>query len=236
MEHKTAEDIGTFTKPKGSEGLNAIHDFMQQSNPMAPSNIKVPVPEPGTPPSTIGAPLGAVDPNSTPVPPAQPEAQAQPSADAMLMQAVEDMDKAPEKTWEQRIKEAGITREKAMGVIDALMRTGIYTEAFPLTKSTTVTFQSRSVKDHEESQNEIERIAPQFTGTFSMILSKYNLAASLVSYGNQHFPVDTPERQTKVFEFIEGLPYSVFSLLLKKLSRFDTLVILSTDEGAVENF
>jgi hypothetical protein len=153
-----------------------------------------------------------------------------------LVAAVNAVDAAPEKTWEQQIEALGLTKEEAFKIIDQMLTTGRYEKPYPITTKISVTFQTRDFNAHENMQKALEADSPQFMGTVSMIMAKYNLAASLLKYGKREFKPNKNKLPEEAFDFIAGLPYMVFSLLLQKLGKFDELVFTVMDEGALANF
>jgi hypothetical protein len=153
-----------------------------------------------------------------------------------LEEAIDAADQGPEKTWEERLNDLGVSKEEAFKIVDEVMNKGTFTRAYAVTKKTTVEFRTRNFSDHERLQHAIEADSPQFMGTMSIIMSKYNLAASLARYGTQTFELNKDGIPEKAFDFIAKLPYMVFTVLLRKLQKFDELVLTVMDDGALENF
>lgn len=215
-EPKESVDIGAFDKkaPKPGTALKALQDFMGGQNPLGVGG--------GEPQEE------ATLPDVQNLPPEELEKE--------LEAAVDAVDQAPEKTWEQRIKELGLSKEDAFKIIDEMLTAGYYEKTYPLTKKVSVTFRTRDFRAHERTQKALEAESPQFMGTVSMIMSKYNLAASLRKFGQQEFKFNKDGQPAAAFDFISGLSYMVFSLLLQKLAKFDELVLTVMDEGALENF
>lgn len=177
-------------------------------------------------------PLGMKSADSKVEPIADPQRNPE-VAEEQLEAAIEQVNKAPEKTYQERLREHKITPEEARKIVDAIMTKGVYEKTYPLTSKTEVIFRSRDLSDQERTQNYLEEQQPQFMGTVNMIMAKHNLAASLVALGNHTFKEDEFD---KAFEFVARLPHVLFNVLVAKLSMFDELVLTVMDEGAIENF
>ena len=155
------------------------------------------------------------------------------AAEAQLEEAIRQVKEAPEKTYQERLKEHGISIEEARKIVDTIITKGVYARSYQITSTTSVTFRSRGLHDQERTQNVLEEQEPQFMGTVNMIMAKYNLAASLVELAGQKFE---EEDFNKALKFVERLPHVLFNVLIAKLSLFDELVLTVMDEGAIENF
>lgn len=216
---KEPVDIEDFDKaaPKLNVAKKAIQDFMGGQNPLGVDG--------GAPQDEASLP----DVQSI-------QNMSGEQLEKELEAAVDAVDRAPEKTWEQRIKAIGLSKEAAFKIIDEMLTEGRCEKTYAVTKKVSVTFQTRDFNAHERLQKALEADSPQFMGTVSMIMSKYNLAASLLKYGGREFKPTKEGQPKEAFDFISGLPYMVFSLLLQKLVRFDELVLTVMDEGALENF
>lgn len=209
-EQEKAPDIADFTR--GSkvqpETQAAFAKFMETAEPLS-----------------IGEPdkvSPIADPQRNPV-----------AFEEQLEEAIKQVKETPEKTYQERLKEHGITVEEARKIVDTIMTKGVYEKTYPLTSTTNVTFRSRELGDQERTQNVIEEQEPQFMGTVNIIMAKYNLAASLVELAGHSFGEGEVD---KALEFIGKLPHVLFNVLVAKLSMFDELVLTVMDEGAIENF
>lgn len=212
-------DIGNFNQttpaaPSGGAAAKALQSFMGSQNPLGVDG--------GEPQEETALP--------------DVQSMSPEELEKGLAEAVDSVDQAPEKTWEQQLKELDITQEEAFKIIDIMMTKGHYEKTYPVTKKVSVTFRTRDFDAHERTQKALEADSPQFYGTVSMIMSKYNLAASLRRYGTRDFKPNKQGQPVEAFNFIAGLSYMVFSLLLQKLAKFDELVLTVMDEGALENF
>lgn len=157
--------------------------------------------------------------------------------DKALQSALDFVEQAPEKTWEQQLKEHGINKEEAFKIIDAMLTQGFYERTYQLTSKTTVTFRTRSFEHQEIVQRAVENESPQYMGTVSLLMSKYNLASSMTRMGKTKFERGEDGKDyAQAFKFLSKLPYMVFNALIQKLAKFDRLVLTVMDEGALENF
>jgi len=155
------------------------------------------------------------------------------AAEEQIEAAIKQVNEAPEKTYQERLKEHNITVDDARKIVDTIMTTGVYEKNYALTSKIAVTFRSRDFADQERAQRYIEEQVPQFMGTINLIMGKCNLAASLVELAGNRFGEDDFD---KALAFVRKLPHVLFNVLLAKLSLFDELVLTVMDEGAIENF
>ena len=223
--------------PSPTSSEQAIAAFMKGGDPFAISDkpqtiknensLRADLPPPAMTPPVASTVLGAL---STPTPSAN-------TLDVEALQgALNILEKAPEKTWKEKLKALDIGEEEATVIVDAMLAKGYYERTYQLTKKTTVTFRSRPLEAQERVQRAIEQDAPQFNGTISLIVAKYNLAASLVSVGSNKFDPSDEANYTRVFAYLAKLPFAVFNALIQKLAKFDQLVLTVMDEGVLENF
>jgi hypothetical protein len=228
-------DQNTTPNPTVSE--QAIAAFMKGGDPFAIDNKpktlrdenKLRVEQPPLPisapvASAILAPL-APDPEVTLL-----------NTEEAIQGALNILDKAPEKTWKEKLSKLGIKEEEASTIVDAMLAKGYYERTYQMTKKTSVTFRSRALDHQERAQRALENDAPQFSGTVGLIMAKYNLAASLVSVGTARFDPSDDGNYLRVFQYLAKLPFAVFNALCQKLAKFDQLVLTVMDEGVLENF
>lgn len=151
---------------------------------------------------------------------------------------------APLKSYEERLKEAGIAKDEAAKIVDDVLMKGSYSEEIPVTKRINVRFRTRLARDTQRIQEFLEVARPQYDNHYSEILGRYCLAASLEAFGHDRFehPKKDASRETieKLFQdrlmFCENLADPVLRLLLVKLYKFDNKVRVALEEGAIENF
>jgi hypothetical protein len=146
--------------------------------------------------------------------------------------------------YQEILAEAEITIEKAHAIIDDLLTKGYYEEVINITKTTTVTFRTRTQSDYRRYLRAVEVVAPKYVDEQQEIQLRYFLAASLVEFKGQRF--DYPKHTAReneiedAFEkrmsWIKDQPDSLITLLAVKLSKFDRTVKVVMSEGVIENF
>ncbi len=153
-------------------------------------------------------------------------------------------DLKPKASYEEKLRQLGITKEESARIIDAVLMQGFYSEEIPLTKTLRVRFRTRSARDTRRAQVYIERERPMYDQHYNELLWRQLLSASLEQLGNDKFEFptrkDTPDHADKLFEirfnYVDSMPDPTFRLLLKKLGVFDTKISTVLEEGAIENF
>lgn len=162
------------------------------------------------------------------------EAEAQ-SAEAALK---------PIKSYEERLKEAGVTKEQAADIIDAVIMKGYWSEPVKVTSRISVTLRTRSARDVRRIQDYLEVQRPVYDNHYSEILGRMMLAASLEKLGKDSFSFPGKDAKDNEYEtafqqratYIENLADPVLRLLLLKLWAFDEKIRTVLAEGTVENF
>jgi hypothetical protein len=189
-----------------------------------------------TPPAPVT--MGIVDAPAAPPPAAvsaPPLAPAPTPDELALEEALNKASLSPAQTYPERIATQGITLDEAHAILDSLLTKGTYERAYQVTSKIKVTFRTRLVEDNEKLFGALEKEEPAFSITQSSFVSRFNLAASLVSIGSNKFE-NNDEGREKAHAFIMRLPAFIFVLLTEKLAKFDRLIGVVADEGAVENF
>lgn len=147
-------------------------------------------------------------------------------------------------TYEDILKEVGLTREKAYAILDAVLIEDYYEEVVDLTPRVSATFRTRSYRDTVRYHQNLEKFQPRYMMERDEITLRYNLAASLVAFRGQEFahPHPTKDRDAadKAFEvrldYIESLPEGTVNRLCNELHKFDKRVYAALNEGSVEFF
>lgn len=213
---KTMPDVGDFHRtpeelPVASIGQRAIADFVQ------------------------GKPFG----DSQKAEAVQPTLPAEPkgtTADAQIDQlerSIDEIEKSSELTYEQKVKNHGLTMDEALDIVNAILDNGYYEKAYKVTPRWEVVFRTRNTTDQDRVLRRIEELNPQFPATVTQTLAKYNLAASMVRFKNIDFSKKEFEERLK---YVLNLPEVVLRVLTGKLARFDQLMLDVLDEGAIQNF
>jgi hypothetical protein len=150
----------------------------------------------------------------------------------------------PMASYEEKLKEVGVTREQAARVIDAVLMRGYYAEDVQLTKTVKARFRTRNARDIRRAQEYIEAARPAYDAHYQELLGRQLLAASLEQFGNDKLP--HPDRRAAEDEvnkahadrlsFVDTLSDPALRLLMQKLIKFDRKVSAILEETAVENF
>jgi hypothetical protein len=151
----------------------------------------------------------------------------------------------PMVSFEEKLKAADLTREKAAAIIDAVMTKGYYTEPVKITSTLTALLRTRSARDIRRINEMLE--AQRFTMDvhYNEAWSRLLLAASLEGFGKEKFAHPDPRKTAadvveQAFQervaYVDGLPDPALRILLKKLWKFDARVSVATEEGSIENF
>lgn len=152
---------------------------------------------------------------------------------------------APMRTYEDTLREAGISREEAARIVDAVMEKGFWSETVPITRSTTTRLRTRTSRDRTRAMERVEIARPGFDAHYYDLMNKLLLAASLESFGKIKFEHPGPgaksEDVEKAFEtrftFVDAvMAEPAYALLLRAFLKFDEKIRVVTAEGVVENF
>lgn len=212
MPEKTP-DIGSFSRtPDVSEGQAAISQFMADKD--RDKRIReLQKEDPAVAPSA--APMEELD-----------EA-------TQLEKEIERLKRSPELSYEERIRKHGIDVKTASLIVDSLLFKGEFRYSYEVTKKYAVVFKTRKFEDQEKTLGHLEIVNPQFPATVGNLISKNNLAHSLVKFGDTDFTKMSFEERIR---WLNDIPETLARLLAKKLSKFDEMVLDIMDEGVIENF
>lgn len=150
----------------------------------------------------------------------------------------------PMASYEERIREVGVSREKASEIIDAVLLKGYYSEEISITSTIKARFRTRGARDTRRAQEMIERERVSFNQHYDELFSRYLLAASLEAFGGEtltHPPrgakADTVEKMyADRLNFVENLSEPALRMLFLKLAKFDRMIATVLEEGSIENF
>lgn len=175
-----------------------------------------------------------------------PEKDRLDQTEARLGQEATSIEKAtkPLESYEEQLKEVGVSREEAAQIIDAILMQGYYAEDIHLTKRIVVRLRTRLYRDTRRTQDYIERAMPKYDNHYNEIVNRYALAASIEQLGPtklEHPKTNaSADEIEKSFEnrltFVESLIEPTLRLLFNKLYRFDLKLRVVLEEGALENF
>ncbi len=150
----------------------------------------------------------------------------------------------PHLSYEERLKEFGVTKEEAAQIVDAVLLKGHYAEDIAVTPRVRLRLRTRQHRDTQRAQNYLETARPVYESHFQDIVARYALASSLEKLGKDAFAFPgrgaTGEQIEMEFKtrlsYVDTLPEPTLRLLLQKLWKFDTKVAVVLQEGVIENF
>jgi hypothetical protein len=151
----------------------------------------------------------------------------------------------PMASYAEKLKAAGLTRDQASEIIDAVLLKGFWAEDIKVTSKIKVRLRTRNARDTKRAQEILE--AQRFTmdAHYSESWFRLLLAASLEQFGDDKFVhpnyrKDTYDAIEKAYQdritYVEGLPDPALRVLFSKLSKFDNRVAVALEEGSIENF
>jgi len=143
------------------------------------------------------------------------------------------------------LKEVGLSIEKARSIMEQVLIKGYYEEAERI-GPITVRIRTRSYNDTLRAQRYLEAENPTYNMNVQDLVARYNIAASLVQYGDNTFyhPEDDPSASTDNIEsafadrlrFVMGRPAIVVSKLMALVYQFDLKIASVFSEGAPQDF
>lgn len=150
----------------------------------------------------------------------------------------------PMATYEERLKEVGVTRDEAARIIDAVISKGFWSEEMSLTKSIKIRLRTRSLRDTKRAQNHLENQRPVYDAHYQEIMTRFLLASSLEACGQEKFEHPPRTAASDLVEksfadrliWVESAGDPLYRLLTTKLAKFDYKISIVLEEGAIENF
>lgn len=168
------------------------------------------------------------------------------SAEKKLDEEATDAERTlkPRLSYEERLKEVGLTKEQAAEIVDDVLYKGFHFRDIPITSRMKIRLRTRQHRDMQRAQMYLEVSHPTYDTHYNDILMRYNAAASLEKWGNDVFEFpkkdDTNERVEELFNvrlnYVNGLADPAVRLLFSKCWAFDRKIIVALEEGAIENF
>lgn len=153
-------------------------------------------------------------------------------------------DLSPIEDYQAYLKKMEISEEKAQEIVDCLFTKGFYSEKHPLTKRLSAVLRTREHEDTLRLQAFLEASRPVYMHVMQEITTRYNLAASLETYGDTTFEFPSKSADKKVVEdlfdvrlkFVERIADPAFYKLSTLLAKLDRTVAAVMREGVAENF
>ncbi len=150
----------------------------------------------------------------------------------------------PRVSYEEQLKEAGISKDEAAEIIDAVLMKGYYSEEVKLTSRISARFRTRQYRDIQRAQTIIETQRPVYEDHKQAIYLRHALAGSLERFGKDtlNFPKSNAngDEVEKAFQervtYVDQLSEPAMNLLYRMLFKFDQKVLTVLSEGVIENF
>ena len=159
-------------------------------------------------------------------------------------EALKDYESTPRSEWVEELKLIHLDETKSSHILDKVMSTGKYDESYRM-GGTLFKLRTRTTVDADRTVEILQAQKPETSGVYAHIVSRVNLAASLVSYGETVFSHTDPKPDNRDaldkewrqrYAFCAGLPAPAFYTLSSVLQRFDQKVQLSCDARSLVNF
>jgi hypothetical protein len=150
----------------------------------------------------------------------------------------------PMLSFEESLKEAGVTREKAAEIVDAVLLKGFYAEDVSITKTISARFRTRNARDTRRAQEMLETHRLSYDVHYQELMARYLLASSLESFGGDKLNHPPKNAKYEVIEksyserlaYVDALSDPALRVLFVKISKFDQKINAVLREGTVENF
>lgn len=137
------------------------------------------------------------------------------------------------------LKANGITEDDVMQVLDMLITNGSVVWDFKLFDTIPVEF---SLRDSWMTTEIIRMVDDECAGRqatmalYNNLIAEHNIAASLVTFKNEHYSIKTPDDLREAVKRVRAMPYIFTSALSGKLAVFDRIIAAATSQWAIQNF
>lgn len=168
------------------------------------------------------------------------------SADQALETKVTDAEQQlkPRLSYEEQLKELGVSKEEAAEIIDSILMKGFWSEDIQITKRITMRLRTRQARDLQRAQNVIETQRPIFEDHKQAIFNRYCLAGSLERFAKDPLPYPQKSASGDAVEaafqerlaYVDNLAGPIINLIYQKLFKFDSKIFTILSEGVIENF
>jgi len=164
--------------------------------------------------------------------------------DTLVDQKDESDTEASPEDYNSKLKAVGLTKETATVIMEAILFEGVYVKEYTLLNRIKVMVGTRSYKDIQRATRLLEAENPQTAAHVNDLIARFNVAASLRSFGDKQFKhPDASEGEEKVddafferLDFIMNKPALVVDALIRIVNQFDTMTRVIFTEDAVQNF
>jgi len=134
------------------------------------------------------------------------------------------------------LEEREVTKEDIFAVLDSIITTGEVYWQFSLFNKIPVVFKMRPAWVNAELVEKLDNNPPKTLTRFSDLVSLYNLAGSLIKYGDHEHEVKEKEDLDFSLNYVMNLPFIIQNRLIKQMAVFDRVIAVATSDWAVENF
>lgn len=159
---------------------------------------------------------------------------------------VTELTLTPAERWEKNLADAGLNEAQAFAILDDVIAKGYWEKEYSLFRGRlNVIFRTRDGQHRRRVQRALqEQVAPVSTLTFTEIVTRYNLAASIsvfkktrMSFAPDNATVDQIEDAfLNRYDFVGKISGPVFDQLVEALIDFDKIVTAAFSEGAASGF
>jgi len=177
--------------------------------------------------ATETAPAGITEDSST--------SSGQASGDTTT-KPVDDFSKEVIEEYLTFLADNDVTKEDVFSILDAIITEGTVLWSFKLFDKIKVVFRMRPTWVNSIVLTQIEKESPKTYSRFTELIGTYNLAGSLVQYGDKTFELNTEEDLFTNKRVIEEFGFIIHNHLIRHLSVFDRAVAVATSDWAIENF
>jgi hypothetical protein len=146
-------------------------------------------------------------------------------------------------TYAERLEEAGISKQHAREVMDAVLFQEKYEETVDWRPGFPVTLCTRAYADTLRLMRVIEVENPNWPMHVEDIIARYNVCASLRRYGEKIItPLEegTPKQIEEDFEqrlnFVLKLPEVAINKLITEMRKFDLKMAVIFSDGSIKDF
>lgn len=138
------------------------------------------------------------------------------------------------------LKEHGISETDLKSLLDSILTSGNAVWDFKLMDRIPVAFKIRDSWVDDLILDRLDDITREKGNIsslrYSNLVAEYNLAASILQFGEKKFTLTSIEDFDKNLEYIKSIAYVFRNRLIEKLAVFDRAVAIATSDWALKNF
>ena len=147
-------------------------------------------------------------------------------------------------SYADRINAFDLSMDEAMDIVDSLVTKGEYRESVKMSKTMSAVIGTRNTRYNSYLSKVVDSENPRKTGRLNQIMTEYQLAGSLLTFGDSILPeiesIKDEEEWIKAIEvrvdFVKQLQGPIFLTLCNKLAKFDSKMMIVFSDGYDENF